>query len=66
VGTWGRGSQWCNRLLWINGIHWGRFFFGRGGEGEKGGDEIGGAQEEVMEARGQTLLSGYAQRYKNA
>jgi hypothetical protein len=26
MGTWGAGSQWCNRLLWINVIHWGRFF----------------------------------------
>jgi hypothetical protein len=26
MGTWGAGSQWCNRLLWIDEIHWPVFF----------------------------------------
>src|SRR5215218_10236361 len=28
MGTWGRGSQWCNRLLWIIVILRSRFLFG--------------------------------------
>src|SRR5215216_6030798 len=27
MGTWGRGSQWCNRLLWIIVILRSRFLF---------------------------------------
>jgi hypothetical protein len=54
MGTWGIGSQWCNRLLvWINVIHWGRFFLWAK---EKGGDEPRLAREIITGVRGQTLV----------
>jgi hypothetical protein len=28
MGTWDKGSQWCNRLLWILVILKGRFLLG--------------------------------------
>jgi hypothetical protein len=40
MGTWDRGSQWCNRLLWIIVILRGRVFVvGKESEKWKGGDE---------------------------
>src|SRR5215208_6707676 len=39
MGTWDRGSQWCNLLLWINVILRGRFLFWER-ESEKGREVI--------------------------
>jgi hypothetical protein len=40
MGTLGRGSQWCNRLLGIIEIHqWPVFVVGKGEREGKGGDE---------------------------
>jgi hypothetical protein len=40
MGAWDRGSQWCNRLLWINVILRGRFLFWER-ESEKGREVMG-------------------------
>jgi hypothetical protein len=61
MGTWGWGSQWCNRLRWIIVILSGRFLFwerervGKGGElrGDRrsrfrSGRGTGAAEEEQM------------------
>jgi hypothetical protein len=40
MGTWDRGSQWCNQLLWINVILESRFLFGER-EREKGMEVMG-------------------------
>src|SRR5215213_5869001 len=57
MGTWDRGSQWCNRLLWIIVILRGRFFVVAKGEREgKGGDGARLAFEEIGRARGRTLV----------
>src|SRR5215203_7092264 len=64
MGTWGRGSQWCNRLLWIVVILRSRFFvWGKGKREGKGGDEGRLAFEEIGKERGQTFLLAM-QRYQ--
>jgi hypothetical protein len=40
MGTWGRGSQWCNRLLWIDMILRSRFFVWER-DSEKGREVMG-------------------------
>src|SRR5215203_1254374 len=60
LGTWGIGSQWCNRLLWIVAILKRRFFvWGKGKREGKGGDGARLAFEEIGKARGRTLVLAY-------
>src|SRR5215204_5308674 len=59
MGTWGVGSQWCNRLLyWIVAILIGGqfLFLGKGVREGKGGDGARLVFEEIARARGRTLV----------
>jgi hypothetical protein len=45
MGTWDRGSQWCNRLLWIIVILRSRFVVVGRGDGEMGIEKRGSSTD---------------------
>jgi hypothetical protein len=67
MGTWGIGSQWCNRLLWIIVILKGRLlFWERESERERGDEARLAFEEDTRRPGAGRLFWLMADPYKHA